>query len=143
MSLDAAYDDANVFARIIRGELPAAKVHEDEWTLAFMDAFPQSRGHVLVIPKTVRAVNLLDTPAEVLHHLIVRTQLVAAAVVDALSPHGVRIVQFNGEAAGQSVFHVHFHVVPTYRDETERPHDTDATPMAELERLAEVIRERL
>lgn len=143
MSLDQAYDDDNVFARIIRGELPCAKVHEDDWTLAFMDAFPQARGHTLVVPKGVKAVNLLDTPAEALHRLIVRAQLVAGAIVDALSPHGVRIVQFNGEAAGQSVFHVHFHVVPAYRGQAERPHGGEAAPPEELEEVARVIRERL
>ncbi|MBB4658885.1 HIT domain-containing protein [Parvularcula dongshanensis] len=143
MSLDHAYEDDNVFARIIHGEMPAAKVYEDEAVLCFMDAFPQSEGHVLIVPKDVKAVNLLDTPTQVLHRLIVRTQAVAGAVVDALSPNGVRIVQYNGEAAGQSVFHVHFHVIPVYRDRQEKPHGSSPAPMEELERIAGVIRERL
>jgi histidine triad (HIT) family protein len=143
MSLDKPYDDGNVFARIIRGEVPAAKVYEDADVLAIMDAFPQTRGHTLVLPKAVRAVNLLDTPADLLQRLIVRTQVIAAAVVDALAPAGVRIMQFNGEAAGQSVFHLHFHIIPTYRGEAERPHGGEAAPMEELEAVAKVIRERL
>ena len=143
MSLDRAYEDDNVFARIVRGELPCAKIHEDEETLAFMDAFPQSRGHALVIPKTVHAVNLLDTPTEVLHRVITRVQVVAGAIVDALGPKGVRIVQFNGAAAGQSVFHVHFHVVPVYAGEAERPHASEPVPIEELQRTAALIRARL
>ena len=143
MSLDRAYEDDNVFARIIRGELPSAKVYEDEEVLSFMDAFPQARGHTLVIPKTVKAVNLLDTPTEVLHRLITRTQVIAGAVVDALGPKGVRIVQFNGAAAGQSVFHVHFHVVPVYTGEAEKPHGSEPVPVEELQRTAALIRARL
>ena len=143
MSLDRAYEDDNVFARILRGELPAAKVHEDEDVLAFMDAYPQARGHTLVIPKGVRAVNLLDTPQDTLHALIARTQVIAGAVVDALGPKGVRVVQFNGAAAGQSVFHVHFHVVPVYADGAERPHAAEAVPVEELQHTAALIRARL
>ena len=143
MSLDRAYEDDNVFARIIRGELPCAKVYEDEDVLAFMDAFPQAHGHTLVIPKAAGAVNLLDTPTEVLHRLIARVQVIAGAVVDALGPKGVRVLQFNGAAAGQSVFHVHFHVVPVYADRPERPHGTDAVPVEELQRTAALIRARL
>ena len=143
MSLDRAYEDDNVFARIVRGELPCAKVHEDAETLAFMDAFPQAPGHVLVIPKTVRAVNLLDTPTEVLARLIARVQVVAGAVVDALGPKGVRIAQFNGAAAGQSVFHVHFHVIPVYADRAERAHASEPVPVEALQRTAALIRARL
>ena len=143
MSLDRAYEDDNVFARILRGELPAAKVHEDERTLAIMDAYPQARGHTLVLPKGVRAVNLLDVPADTLSALMVRTQLIAGAVVDALGPKGVRIHQFNGAAAGQSVFHLHVHVVPVYAGEAERPHASEAVPVEELQQTAALIRARL
>ena len=143
MSLDRAYEDDNVFARILRGELPAAKVHEDERTLAIMDAYPQARGHVLVMPKGVRAVNLLDVPADTLSALAIRTQLIAGAVVDALGPKGVRVMQFNGAAAGQSVFHLHVHVVPVYADADERAHASEAVPVEELQRTAALIRARL
>lgn len=143
MSLDRAYEDDNVFARIIRGELPAAKVFEDDTVLAFMDAYPQSRGHTLVIPKTVKAVNLLDTPTTVLAELIGRAQIIAAAVVDALGPKGVRVMQFNGAAAGQSVFHTHLHIVPVYAGSAEASHGTDAVPVEELQATAALIRARL
>ena len=143
MSLDRAYEDDNVFARIIRGELPAARVYEDDGVLAFMDAYPQSRGHTLVIPKGVKAVNLLDTPTSVLHDLIARAQVIAGAIVDALGPKGVRIMQFNGAAAGQSVFHTHLHVVPVYADGMEQPHASEAVPVEELQATAALIRARL
>ena len=143
MSLDRAYEDDNVFARILRGELPCAKVHEDERTLAFMDAFPQARGHTLVIPKGVRAVNLLDVPQDVLAAVFTRAQLVAGAVVDALGPKGVRLAQFNGAAAGQTVFHVHVHVIPVYADEAERAHASEPVPVEELQQTAALIRARL
>ena len=143
MSLDRAYEDDNVFARIIKGEVPAAKVYEDDAVLAFMDAFPQSEGHTLVIPRDVHAVNLLDLPTEALHRLIAKVQVIAGAVVDALSPAGFRIVQFNGAAAGQSVFHTHFHIIPAYKDRDERPHGSDPVPMDQLEETAALIRARL
>ncbi len=143
MSLDHAYETDNIFAKIIRGEVPAAKIFEDDEILAFMDAFPQTEGHTLVIPKTVHAVNLLDTPADTLQRLIVRTQIIAGAIVDALSPNGFRIVQFNGDAAGQSVFHIHFHIIPSYRDRSEAAHGGGKADPEDLERIASVIRERL
>ena len=143
MSLDRAYDENNVFARIIRGEMPAAKVHEGDNVLAIMDAFPQSEGHVLVMPKGEEMVNLLDTPTSVVQEVIACAQVIAAAVVDALQPAGVRIVQFNGAAAGQSVFHLHFHVIPVYKDRDERPHGADPVPAGQLEETAALIRARL
>lgn len=143
MSLDHPYEDGNVFAKIIAGELPCAKIMEDEEILAFMDAFPQAEGHALVIPKTVKAVNILDTPPEVLGRLVTKVQLVAAAVVDALQPAGVRVVQFNGAPAGQSVFHVHFHVIPVYEGRSERPHGSSPAPKEELEAIAARLRDRL
>ncbi|KGM33817.1 HIT domain-containing protein, partial [Inquilinus limosus] len=105
MSLDGTYDRDNVFARILRGELPAAKVHEDDDTLAFMDAFPQSEGHVLVIPKAGTARNLLEADPAMLARLMATVQRVAAAVRAALRPDGVMVAQFNGAAAGQTVYH--------------------------------------
>ena len=143
MSLDRAYDDDNVFARILRGDLPAAKLYEDDAVLAFMDAYPQTEGHCLVIPKDVHAVNLLDLPTEALHRVIAKVQVIAGAVVDALTPSGFRVVQFNGASAGQSVFHTHFHIIPSYKDRDERPHGSDPVPMAELEATAALIRARL
>lgn len=108
-----AYDSNNIFARILRGEVPAHKVHEDAATLAFMDVMPQSPGHTLVIPK-VAAENLFDLPPADLARLITVTQKIAVAVRAAFKPDGVTLMQFNGPAAGQTVFHIHFHIVPRY-----------------------------
>jgi histidine triad (HIT) family protein len=114
MSLDGDYDEANIFAKILRGEVPAAKVFEDDHVFAFMDVFPQSRGHTLVIPKDSRARNFFEVEPEPLEHLILGVQRVAKAVRAALKPDGIRIMQLNGSVAGQTIFHLHFHVIPMW-----------------------------
>lgn len=114
MSLEGVYDDGNIFAKIVRGEMPSVKVYEDDQVLAFMDVFPQSKGHVLVISKTARARNLLDCDPGVLAVLTATTQAIAGAVVKALKPDGVMVRQYNGAPAGQTVFHLHFHVIPRW-----------------------------
>lgn len=111
MPLDAPYDDANIFAKILAGEIPCHKVYEDDFVLAFMDVFPQGPGHTLVVPKT-KARNLFDIPDDALAALGPRVKKVAKAVREVLSPDGVTIVQFNGSAAGQTVFHLHVHIIP-------------------------------
>jgi histidine triad (HIT) family protein len=108
-----AYDPSNIFARILRGEIPAHKVVEDAHTLAFMDVMPQSDGHTLLVPKYA-AENIFDLPPESLAATILATQRVARAVKKAFDAPGVMIAQLNGPAAGQSVFHVHFHVLPRH-----------------------------
>ncbi len=128
-----AYDSNNVFARILRGEIPAHKVHEDEHTLAFMDVMPQSDGHTLVIPKAP-AENVFDLPPDALAATILATQRVARAVKKAFNPPGVMLVQLNGAAAGQSVFHIHFHIVPRYEGFDLRFHARD---MADPKLLAD------
>ncbi len=105
------YDTNNIFARILRGELPCHKVYEDEATLAFMDVMPQAEGHTLVIPKAP-GTGILDVPTEALQATIATTQKVARAVKTALDAPGVMIVQLNGAPAGQTVFHLHFHIIP-------------------------------
>ncbi len=143
MSLSAQYDPKNIFARILSGDIPSAKVYEDERILSFMDAFPQTRGHTLVIPK-VAACNLFDIPAADLQNLIVQTQTIGRAVRDALTPDGIRIMQFNGEAAGQTVFHIHFHILPVWDDQAERPHAAGKmTDINELNALAAQIKAKL
>jgi histidine triad (HIT) family protein len=143
MSLDGGYDQGNIFARILRGEAPAAKVHEDAQTLAFMDVFPQSRGHVLVVPKT-GARNLLDVDPATLQTLIVRVQTVAQAVREALQPDGLTIMQFNGAAGGQTVYHLHFHIIPRYGGQAIAGHGAAGMADAdELTMLASQIRARL
>lgn len=133
MSLTGAYDPANIFARILRGEIPSAKVWEDENILAFMDVFPQSEGHVLVIHKTSTAQNLLEISAEHLAQLTAAVQRTARAVTAALAPEGFSIMQFNGEAGGQTVFHMHFHVIPRWSDRPLKGHGH--APMADAETL--------
>lgn len=114
MSLDGTYDDGNIFAKILRGEMPSARVFEDEHVYAFMDVFPQARGHTLVIPKHSQARNLLEEDPQVLAPLILGVQRVARAVRAALKPDGLVITQFNGQPAGQTVFHLHFHIIPRW-----------------------------
>ena len=112
MSLQGTYDPDNIFAKILQGTMPCVKVYEDDVALAFMDVFPQTQGHTLVIPKASEARNFLELPAAEVGPYMQRVQKVAQAVTNALSPEGVRIVQFNGEAAGQTVYHLHFHILP-------------------------------
>ena len=128
-----AYDTNNVFARILRGDIPAHKVFEDEHTLAFMDVMPQTDGHTLVIPK-VPAENLFDLPEAALAATILTTQRVARAVRKAFDCPGVMIAQLNGSDAGQSVFHIHFHIIPRKAGIDLRFHARD---MADQKMLAE------
>jgi histidine triad (HIT) family protein len=128
-----AYDTGNVFARILRGEIPAHKVHEDAHTLAFMDVMPLADGHTLVIPKA-EAESILEVPPEALAATILTTQRVARAVQRAFDAPGILIAQLNGSAAGQSVFHLHFHVVPRHAGLDLRFHARD---MADPRILAE------
>lgn len=137
-----AYDPENIFGKILKGEIPSHKVFEDADTLAFMDAMPQSRGHTLVIPKTGSR-NLLDADPQVLASLIARTQHVARAVKAAMQADGIRVVQFNETAAGQTVFHLHFHVIPVYDGVPLKPHSGEMADSAELAGLAEKIRSAL
>lgn len=109
-----AYDPSNIFARILRGEIPCHKVYEDDATIAFMDIMPQADGHTLVVPKA-QGENIFDLPEEALIATIRTTRRIAAAVRKAFDPPGIMIAQLNGPAAGQSVFHLHMHVVPRYK----------------------------
>src|SRR4051812_50074052 len=139
MSLDGTYDDGNIFAKILRGEAPAARVFEDDQVLAFMDVFPQAKGHTLVIPKHSRARNLLDEEPQVLAALILGVQRVARAVRAALQPDGIVITQFNGAPAGQTVFHPHFHIIPRWEGVALGRHGEGMADPAELKALAEQI----
>jgi histidine triad (HIT) family protein len=140
MSLDGTYDDGNIFAKILRGEIPAAHVFEDEHVLAFMDAFPQARGHTLVIPKGSTARNLLEAEPPVMSNLILGVQRVARAVRAALGPDGLVVTQFNGSSAGQTVYHLHFHIIPRWDGVTVGRHAAGAAAdPVELKALAEQI----
>jgi histidine triad (HIT) family protein len=117
----SAYDDANIFAKVLRGELPCHKVYEDEVALAFMDILPRADGHVLVLPKAP-ARNLLDADAESLSKLIIRVQKIARAAKSALTADGITILQYNESAGGQIIFHLHFHILPRWHGVELRPH---------------------
>ena len=136
MSLDGAYDDANIFARIIKGEIPCARVYEDDKVLAFMDAFPQVRGHTLVVHKLSKARNLLDIEPQPLGELILGVQKIARAVRKALTPDGLEITQFNGAPAGQTIFHLHFHILPRWEGRPMSAHGGGQAEPGELQRLA-------
>jgi histidine triad (HIT) family protein len=136
------YDPTNIFAKILAGVIPAAKVFEDARTLAFMDVMPQSEGHTLVIPK-VQARNLFDIEPQDLAELIKATQLVAKAVLRAFNPDGLRIVQFNEPAAGQTVFHIHFHIIPCYEGTELKSHVREFADNAVLAQHAQRIRTTL
>lgn len=129
----SSYDPSNIFAKILRGELPAEKVFEDDATLAFMDIMPRSDGHTLVIPKAA-ARTLLDADPDTLAAVFATTQRVARAAKTAMAADGVTIQQFNEAAGGQVVFHMHVHVLPRWDGVSLRPH-TGA--MAAKELLAE------
>ena len=144
MSLHVTYDADNIFAKIIRGEMPCVKLLETDNTLAFMDVFPQSDGHCLIIHKQAQATNILDVDDAALSEIIVAVKKVAAAVKDGLSPDGVRVIQFNGAPAGQSVYHLHFHVIPVYEGKSLGAHASGGPVSADdLEPMAAKIRAAL
>ncbi|WP_091739181.1 HIT family protein [Phenylobacterium immobile] len=144
MSLDGTYDEGNIFAKIIRGDMPAVRVFEDDRLLAIMDVFPQSRGHALVIPKLSQARNLLEETPENAAALMLGVQRLAKACRAALSPDGIRIAQFNGEVGGQTVFHLHVHVLPVWDGQPIGRHgQTGMADLDELKALAERIAAKL
>ena len=134
-----AYDKTNIFARILRGEIPCVKIYEDERTLAFMDVMPEADGHVLVIPKE-EARDILDLSPGGLAAMMATVQRVTRAVDAALKPDGILLKQYNREAAGQSVFHVHFHVLPRWDGVALAPHGKLMVDAAKLEPIAAKIR---
>jgi len=138
MDLDGDYDPDNIFARIVRGDLPSAKVYEDHDTLALMDVFPQTRGHTLVIHKRAHARNILDVEPEPLQAVILTVQRVTRAVRAALKPDGLMVSQFNGAASGQTIYHLHFHVIPRWHGVALGRHAGGG--MADPAELAELAR---
>ncbi|MBO9124108.1 MULTISPECIES: HIT family protein [unclassified Rhizobium] len=138
----AAYDTNNIFAKILRGEIPSVKVYEDEHTLAFMDVMPQAPGHVLVVPKAASR-NLLDADPAALAKTIPVVQTIANAVKEAFDADGVFVCQFNEPAAGQTVFHLHFHVIPRHEGIALKPHSGQMEDGAVLAANAEKIKAEL
>ncbi|MHA3049097.1 HIT family protein [Acinetobacter sp. ANC 4641] len=136
-----AYNDQNIFAKILRGEIPAIKVYEDDRVLAFMDIMPQADGHTLVIPKA-QAETLLDLPAEDAAYTIQIVQKVARAIETALNASGIVLMQLSGEAAGQTVPHVHFHLIPSSIHELRR-HAAEMGNQEKIKGFAEKIKAAL
>jgi histidine triad (HIT) family protein len=136
------YDKGNIFAKIVRGEIPCVKVYEDAGTVAFMDVMPEAEGHVLVVPKE-NAENILDLSSEGMTAMMATTQKIAKAVDKALSPDGILLKQYNRAAAGQSIFHVHFHIVPRWEGVGLAPHGKVMVDAAKLEPIAAKIRSAL
>lgn len=130
--MSAAYDPNNIFGKILRGEIPAHKVYEDDMALAFMDIMPRAEGHVLVIPKEGSR-NLLDVSPDTLAALMKRVQHVAKALQSAFRADGLTLHQFNESAGGQVIYHLHFHLLPRWDGVALRPPGT----MADNEILAE------
>ena len=138
----ASYDPQNVFAKILRGEMPCHKIYEDDKTLAFMDIMPRADGHVLVIPKNPMR-NILDAAPEDLCATYVTVQKIARAVKDAMQADGLTIQQFNESAGGQIVYHLHVHVLPRWEGMPLRPHTGKMADQETLKAHAVKIRAAL
>ena len=132
------YDPTNIFAKILRGEIPCHKIYEDDHSLAFMDVMPQTEGHCLVVPKAPSR-GLLDASPAVLAHLMVTVQKVAAAAVKATNADGFQIRQYNELAGGQTVFHLHVHILPMNEGVPLKPHSPKVANHGELAALAKKI----
>ncbi|MFL6610750.1 MAG: HIT family protein [Pseudomonas sp.] len=143
MSLYGQYDAQNIFAMILRGEAPAYKIYEDADVLAFLDIFPQSHGHVLVIPKASQARNILEVEPEVLGKLMSAVQRLTRVIVDELQPDGVQIAQFNGAPAGQTVYHIHVHIIPRWEGQAPGVHGQGKADPQALEALQARLVERI
>ena len=123
-----SYDETNIFAKILRGELPAYKVYEDDRALAFLDIMPRAPGHTLVIPKRP-ARNILDVAPDDLAHVIIVAQRIARAAMTVFAAQGITVQQFNEPAGGQVVFHLHVHVIPRHDGIAMKPPASEkATP---------------
>lgn len=136
------YDDTNIFAKILRGELPAQKLYEDDETFAFLDIMPRGAGHCLVIPKAPSR-NILDVSPESLSAVMSTVQKLSRAVVKAFDADGVTVQQFNEPAGGQVVFHLHFHVIPRFDGVALKPHSGEMEKPDVLAANAERIRAAL
>jgi histidine triad (HIT) family protein len=137
-----SYDSNNIFAKILRGEIPSHKVYEDADALVFMDAMPQAAGHTLVVPKAASR-NLLDADPEALARVAPIVQRMARAVKAAFGADGVTVVQFNEPASGQTVFHLHFHIIPRHEGVPLMPHARAMEKPEVLAAHAEKIRKAL
>ena len=139
MQLTDAYDPQNIFAKILRDEMPSIRVFEDDTTVAFMDIMPQTPGHVLVIPR-VAATNVLTLSADDARAVMTTTHLLAPAVQKAMKAPGLMLAQLNGTAAGQTVPHFHMHIIPRHKGLEMLGHGTEMADMDELADIATRIR---
>ena len=137
-----AYDDENIFAKILKGEMPCHKVYEDEDTFAFLDIMPRADGHTLVLPKS-KARNILDVDPADLGSVMATSQRLTRAVMKAFDADGATIQQFNEPAGGQVVFHLHVHVIPRHDGVKLKPHTGEMADPAKLAAHAEKIRAAL
>ena len=137
-----AYDDTNVFAKILRGELPCHQVYEDDNTIAIMDIMPRADGHLLVLPKAASR-NILDIAPEDLAAVYATAQKMAQALIKAFDADGITIQQFNESAGGQVVFHTHVHVIPRHEGVKLRPHTGEMADQEDLQNWADRIRTAL
>jgi len=136
------YDENNIFGKILRGEIPCQKIYEDEDTLAFLDIMPRTEGHALVVTKE-KARDLFDIKPEALAKLMAVVQKLAPKIKEAVGADGVLIQQFNGSAAGQTVFHLHVHIVPIKQGVPVKPHAGQMEDQAKLAATAQKIRRTL
>jgi len=142
MSLYGEYDADNIFAKILRGEVPCHPVYENEDVLAFLDAFPQSQGHTLIIPRHERARNLVELDNAAIAPLFTCAKMMMQVLIDELQPDGVQLMQFNGGRGGQSVFHVHVHLIPRWPGQPLGVHSQNAGDPDELAALASRLQAR-
>lgn len=140
--LSMAYDNENIFAKILRGEIPSHTLYEDDKTLAFMDVMPQSPGHCLVIPKEP-SVNLTDISADSLGAVMETVRKIAPSVMQAVGAEGFLIQQFNGSSAGQTVFHIHVHIIPRWAGTPLKRHGGGMAPQEILSEQAGLIKKAL
>jgi len=140
--MTTAYDESNIFARILRGELPCNKVYEDDATLAFLDIMPRTDGHTLVIPKAASR-NILDIADADLAAVMATTQKIARAVIPAFGADGVTVQQFNEQAGGQVIFHTHVHILPRWDGVALKPHTGEMADQEVLAGHAETLRAAL
>lgn len=139
---EAVYDPDNIFAKILRGEIPSHRVYEDADTVAFMDVMPQGTGHILVVPKAPSR-NLLDADPATLAKLFPVVQKLTRAVKKAFAADGVTVMQFNEPASGQTVYHLHVHVIPRFEGIPLKPHSGEMEKPEVLVANADKIRAAL
>lgn len=137
-----SYDDTNIFAKLLRGEIPSHRVYEDDAVIAFMDVMPQGKGHTLVVPRAPSR-NLLDADPTTLAPLFAVVQKIAQAVKKAFAADGVTVIQFNESASGQTVYHLHVHVIPRFDGVPLKPHSGEMEKPDVLAANADRIRAAL